>query len=352
MTATCLPRSLFVALALLLGCTSSSDPIAEEGVTAAAHPWFPITAGLNHAISRALTNGSMACSSCHDEQSNSFSNFTCISCHEHESATTDRLHRGVSSYSYAATSCYSCHSQGEEEGPFGHEGITRDCAGCHDAGAPFAALPVAGFTHGAITSDCGACHTTDGWMDASNAPTDSSDPGSHASSGSTASSTLDCNSCHGQSGTAAKHLSVAASSHCGGASNGNTCISCHVNFAGFKDTVANLKYAHTSSSANSRGCGTCHAFVNQVYTTLTNTPSLTYPVSSGGHTFSQTRNVTGSYGGRSFNANHTSAQMTNCGACHQYSTTSASTNVWTFKHRPSNPGISNSESSSGCNACH
>ena len=143
-----------------------------------------------------------------------------------------------------------------------------------------------------------------------------------------------------------------ASSHFGGITNGNSCTSCHVNFAGFKGTTTNLLYKHTNATANSGGCVRCHAFVSQAYTTLTTTPSLTRPVSAGGHTFSQTLNVTGAFDDESFTAAHTATKMTACGACHQYATTTATTNIWAFKHRPSNPGISNSKSSSGCNSCH
>jgi hypothetical protein len=39
--------------------------------------------------------------------------FSCIICHEHSSKTSvDADHRGVNGYTYAATSCYSCHPRG------------------------------------------------------------------------------------------------------------------------------------------------------------------------------------------------------------------------------------------------
>lgn len=211
------------------------------------------------------------------------------------------------------------------------------------------------FDHSALSGtsaqDCSSCHTWPGtgtasaanWLGAA---------GSHASSGTTKGSTLDCNTCHGQSGSATLHLSVAASSHYGGVSNGNGCITCHINFAGFKDTTTNLLYPHANATADASGCGTCHAFQSQIYTTLTNTPSLTYAMSAGSHSFSQTQSVTGSHEDRSFTSAHTSSNMTNCGACHSYSSTTSSTNIWTFVHEPKNPGVNNGKSSNGCNMCH
>lgn len=229
---------------------------------------------------------------------------------------------------------------------------TGRCSNCHMNVKPGTNSTVQDHSAYTTTSaqDCSACHawpgtstTTPNWKGAT---------GAHASSGSTASSTLDCNTCHGQMGNSSAHLSVPASTHFGGVTNGNSCISCHVNFAGFKGTTTNLLYKHTNAMANASGCVTCHAFVSQAYTTLTTTPSLTRPVSAGGHTFSQTLNVTGAFDDESFTAAHTATKMTACGACHQYATTTATTNIWAFKHRPSNPGISNGENSSGCNSCH
>ncbi|MFO0727552.1 MAG: CxxxxCH/CxxCH domain-containing protein [Myxococcota bacterium] len=236
--------------------------------------------------------------------------------------------------------------------PLTINGSTGRCSNCH-----MNVKPGAGYSqqdHSAFTAtsqqDCSACHNWPGtsatlpnWLGAT---------GAHASSGSTSGSSLACATCHGQGGSASTHLSVATASHYGGTSNGNTCISCHINFSGFGGTTANLKYAHTNSSANAGGCVTCHAFSNQLLATLTNTPSLNYPSSSGGHQFSQTYSVTGSFSGDRFTANHTNSGLTRCGACHQYSSTSASTNIWSFKHRPSNPGISNSTRTSGCDMCH
>jgi hypothetical protein len=230
---------------------------------------------------------------------------------------------------------------------------TGRCSNCHlnvKPGTGYAAADHSAYT-ATSAQDCSACHswpgtstTTPNWQGASG--------GSHASTGPTAASALDCNTCHGQTGTAVKHLPVAAASHYGGISNGNKCTSCHVNFAGFKDTVTNLKYSHTNSTANSGGCVKCHAFVSSLYTTLTNTPALSYPTVAGGHQFSQTRAVTGVYGGDSFSQNHAYSKLTLCGSCHAYAATSAATNIWTFKHRPSNPGISNGKSTGGCNNCH
>ncbi|MHB8874638.1 MAG: hypothetical protein ACYC8T_13195 [Myxococcaceae bacterium] len=231
-------------------------------------------------------------------------------------------------------------------------GTTARCSNCHmnvKPGTAYTAFAHAPYT-ATSTQDCASCHswpgsspTTPNWRGAA---------GAHAATGSTATSTLDCNTCHGRNGSASKHLTALAASHYGGITNGNNCTSCHVNFAGFKDTVANLKYAHTNPTANSGGCVTCHSFAGGLYTTLTNTPALTHPTTSGGHQFSQTLTVSATFNSDSFSGNHTNTGLTRCGACHQYSSTTASTNIWTFRHRPSNPGISNNTSTSGCTMCH
>ncbi|MBL8910564.1 MAG: hypothetical protein JNM17_07650, partial [Archangium sp.] len=199
------------------------------------------------------------------------------------------------------------------------------------------------------TQDCASCHSWPGdnplmpnWRGAAGIP--------HGTSGSSVASTLDCSTSQGFGGSAAPHLVGANSAHNGGLTNGNKCTSCHVNFAGFKDTVTNLKYGHANASVPA--CGTCHVFTASLYTTLTNTPSLTRPTVAGGHQFSQTLSVTGTFDGDSFNSAHTNTRMTRCEACHQYAATTATTNIWPFKHRPSNPGVSNSKSSGGCNMCH
>jgi hypothetical protein len=231
-------------------------------------------------------------------------------------------------------------------------GGTARCSNCH-----VNVRPGTGFNpdHTGYTAtsakDCGDCHAwpgtstgTPNWLGATSG---------HASSGSTASSTLDCNTCHGQGGSSNTKLSVPAANHYGGISNGNTCKTCHIDFTGFGGTVTNVKYPHTNATANGgNGCSNCHVFTSSLYTTLTNTPALSHPTTSGGHQFSQSFSVTGSFSGRSFTQPHTNTKLTRCGACHQYSATTATTNVWTFKHRPSNPGISNSTSTSGCNNCH
>lgn len=247
----------------------------------------------------------------------------------------------------------SFHKNFTTANPLVMNGGTGRCSNCHmnlRPGTSYTEMDHSAYT-ATSTTDCSGCHAWPG-TGTSTAPNWLGAVGAHDSTGSTAASTLDCNSCHGQAGTASKHLTVAAASHYGGITNGNRCVTCHIDFAGFKDTITNLLYPHSNSLANGGGCVTCHAFKSQIYTTLTNTPALTYPVASGGHTFSQTRSVTVAFDDESHPQAHTVSTMTRCGACHQYAKTTASLNVWTFKHRPSNPGISNSKSSSGCNVCH
>ncbi len=236
--------------------------------------------------------------------------------------------------------------------PLVMNGSTGRCSNCHlnvKPGASYTQQSHAAYTATSV-QDCSACHawpgnnaTTPNWLGAA---------GAHPSSGPTVSSTLDCGTCHGQSGSAQVKLKVANGSHYRGITNGNKCTSCHIAFSAFKGTTAVLLYGHNNSSANSGGCEGCHVFSGQLYTTLTTTPPLTYPVSAGGHTFSQSRTVSGSFRGEGFSAPHTAGSMTACGTCHPYSRTSASSNVWTFVHRPSNPGIATSKHSGGCANCH
>jgi hypothetical protein len=245
------------------------------------------------------------------------------------------------------------HNRFSSANPLVINGTTGRCSNCHmnvKPGASFTQFDHAQYT-ATSTSDCSSCHswpgtstTTPNWLGAT---------GAHAATGPTATSTLDCNTCHGQNGNSTKHLTVPAAQHYGGITNGNKCTSCHINFAGFKGTTANLLYGHTNATANAgAGCSNCHVFASQLYTTLTTTPPLSHPTATGGHQFSQTFTVTGTFNNDSFTSNHTNAGLTRCGACHQYAATTSTTNVWTFKHRPSNPGISNSQSTSGCNMCH
>ncbi len=235
--------------------------------------------------------------------------------------------------------------------PLVMNGTTGRCSNCHMNVKPGSGY--AAYNHSALTTtgqDCSSCHswpgtnpTTPNWQGAT---------GAHAASGSTAASLLDCNTCHGQGGASTTHLNVPAANHYGGVTNGNKCISCHIEFSGFKGTIANLKYAHNNATANAGGCQMCHPFSGNLYTTLTTTPPLTFPTTTGGHSFSQTQSVTGRFDGDTFTANHTNTGLTRCGSCHRYTTTTSTLNVWTFGHRPSNPGISSSKSTSGCNMCH
>ncbi len=233
-------------------------------------------------------------------------------------------------------------------------GTTGRCSNCHlnlKPGPSYAKQDHSAFT-ATSAQDCASCHAYPGTNPA--APNWLGATGAHASSGPTAASALDCNSCHGQGGSSTHRLSVPAASHYGGVSNGNRCISCHVDFSGFAGTVTQLKYAHTNATANATaaGCGACHAFSAQLYTTLTTTPPLTFPTAAGGHAFSQATVVRGTFDGKTFNQPHTNADLTRCGSCHAYAATTPTTNVWTFRHRPSNPGISSSKNSPGCTQCH
>ncbi|MHB8876868.1 MAG: hypothetical protein ACYC8T_24490 [Myxococcaceae bacterium] len=304
-------------------------------------------AGLNDTVT--LTTSTAAAANTHDQIAHTDSNVTRFDCNVCHTQVGPSTAAGVQGKEWAKA---AFHKNFTAARPLVLNGTTGRCSNCHlnvKPGTAYTKHNHSAYT-GTSTQDCSSCHsfpgtssTTPNWLGAS---------GGHATTGSTAASALDCNTCHGQAGSAQKRLTVSAASHRGGISNGNRCTSCHVNFAGFKDTVANLKYSHTNATANVGGCVTCHPFAGGLYTTLTNTPALTRPTAPGGHQFSQSLSVTGSFDGDSFTSNHSNSGLTRCGSCHQYAATTASTNVWTFKHRPSNPGISNSKSTSGCSMCH
>lgn len=148
------------AVLALLGCPAQPT-ILLPGLTRADHAaYFPIESG-PHAVD---------CKQCH-ARPESFA-FDCLGCHEHEPVATNLLHETTPEYVYESQACLSCHAQGVQRPTFDH-GPGRDrCATCHDEGAAFAALPLAGFTHpprGAL--DCSACHfsVTD-WGEVSGAP--------------------------------------------------------------------------------------------------------------------------------------------------------------------------------------
>lgn len=170
-------------VAVCVGCLEPTAAVdGLRTVNPANHRWFPIASG-THAVGRVLTgyNASdvpnpIACESCHDATAASFSQFSCVGCHIHARELTDRLHGATPGYRHESPGCYACHTDGARA-PYGHPGITQQCAACHDVGAPFAALPRPGFIHperGDI--DCGACHVTRSWREATVAPAEAHDP--------------------------------------------------------------------------------------------------------------------------------------------------------------------------------
>ncbi len=231
-------------------------------------------------------------------------------------------------------------------------GTTARCSHCHMNVKPtnaFTTRDHSGFTN-TSPEDCAGCHAYPAW------PTTADKP--HGDSGTTAGATYDCNSCHGQGGSASVHLSVPAASHYGGNFKGNTCISCHINYAGFKGTTANLLYGHTGfSTTSSTNCGLCHAFSSGTYTTLTSTPKLTFPVSGQASQFSQATSVTARFNGEGFTSNHQNTNMTDCSTCHRYVSTTATTNVWSWVHQgtvstKSDATFAFARGANGCSMCH
>ena len=136
-------------LFLALGACNPSGREAQRNstITPANHTFFAIASG-PHALD---------CNTCHGAFP-TFKQFDCLGCHAHEQTPTDSVHRAVSNYSYSSAACYSCHQSADGgKQVFSHPGITANCASCHDVGAAFAALPVAGFTHQPMNgADCAA----------------------------------------------------------------------------------------------------------------------------------------------------------------------------------------------------
>jgi hypothetical protein len=241
---------LALAASLAGGCGGSNHQVANAftGPTPSSHAAFPIAAGV-HAVDCAACHGTFA----------SFTQFTCVGCHA--TAPTAAVHATVTGYAYDSVSCYGCH-QDPTAHPFDHQGVSA-CAGCHDVGAAYAVLPVAGFTHPSTGgADCSGCHTTTGWTtagtpsalsaDASQAlkltalrptysglsivsltPTQETLPMSmsHATS-EVAVSTLGCADCHATAATGVffpgrLHASLAAH----GVAQPSACADCHVTSA-------------------------------------------------------------------------------------------------------------------------
>ncbi len=164
-------RLLTLAVVATAACTPGGKGTGQ-GLTPEGHVYFPIVAGTNHDLAKLS-----GCDACHPPAAESFKDFTCVSCHIHDQGISSLLHKGVGDYTFGERTCFTCHPTGEQM-PFSHTGVvSSECATCHDVDAPFAALPIPGFTHRPMgTSGCGGCHNTQTWKDATGAPSDSSDP--------------------------------------------------------------------------------------------------------------------------------------------------------------------------------
>jgi hypothetical protein len=92
-----------VALQFSHDCSQCHTTASWSGA-AFSHSQFPIFSG-THA--RVWTT----CGDCHTNSSN-YAVFTCINCHTHDQTSTNARHNGVRNYLYNATSCYSCHPNG------------------------------------------------------------------------------------------------------------------------------------------------------------------------------------------------------------------------------------------------
>lgn len=257
--------------------------------------------------------------------------------------------------SASAQECSSCHT--DKGGSWTTAGkatfhksltVTNQCAVCHVApvGLVSSSSGAGSFNHSGIgAQDCSGCHQTTLSKIVARVPAaidwDGGVGRPHALTGSTVGATYDCAGCHGPSGSANLKLSVPVASHYNQAT---TCIGCHSDYIDF---ATKLKFAHTASTGT---CNSCHNFSSGSYKSYTSVAKFNV---SGTFTLSASTNVTGSSGGDSFTAPHSNTKMNLCSSCHKYTAPSTSTtNVWTFSHRPSNPGVTNSKSTNGCNMCH
>lgn len=159
------PRAAALALILVVtgaaGCGKKTPP-AFTSVTPVTHRFFPIATGV-HAVD---------CAACHQAYA-SFKQFDCLTCHVQP--PTAAVHTTTPGYVYSSTACLGCHADPLAH-PYDHAGVTN-CAGCHQSGAFYAALPVAGFTHAPIgTADCKGCHSPSTWLNVVAPPGVVSDP--------------------------------------------------------------------------------------------------------------------------------------------------------------------------------
>jgi hypothetical protein len=255
------------ALALLaataLGaCAKGMEPGNANGTTSEQHLSFPIAPAATHALGKMTAGAAIGCESCHTPSAPSFKEFNCLGCHEHEQTVTDRLHLGQVDYTYTSDGCLKCHPASDKK-MFGHKGITDGCAQCHDMGAVFAALPVAGFTHPATGgADCGGCHTTATWKGATGGPTMNTHDPAHDKvvnaliptyAGITIASlapraeTLPMTMNHGSKDVAAAALAACGNCHPGGGMNGM------VGKGTLHASLATLMLPQPTA------CGSCHA---------------------------------------------------------------------------------------------
>ena len=146
------PRwALLLALAACGQKAGSSNPYAFTSPTPLTHRGFDIAAG-PHAVD---------CAACHGTF-DSFKQFDCLGCHAQP--PTAAVHATTGGYAYDSASCLDLPRR-PELAPVRPQG-RHACATCHDAGAFYAALPVAGFTHPATGgTDCSGCHAIATWRD-------------------------------------------------------------------------------------------------------------------------------------------------------------------------------------------
>jgi hypothetical protein len=109
---------LFATLFGASGCDqvllrAPAPPSSDGGEAGIAAPitrdshaiYFPIGDGTHHAA--------QVCSDCH-QSTNTFADYTCVSCHDHSEDVAAGRHVFISGYMFRSSSCFTCHSTGNE----------------------------------------------------------------------------------------------------------------------------------------------------------------------------------------------------------------------------------------------
>jgi hypothetical protein len=155
-----------LVLGTLLACGGTDSTASlPEPVSATNHPFFPIGPGAAHELGRQPLDSDppLSCASCHPPEASSFLTVSCIGCHGHTPTIATRIHGHLPGFVLDGSACITCHAQSDHY-DYDHAGVVDACAGCHEPGKTFRALPILDFVHPPMNgADCGACHRIDSW---------------------------------------------------------------------------------------------------------------------------------------------------------------------------------------------